>query len=119
MQGIVESSPISNERLAVLYGSNKEIIARILAGFIANVSDKRVAELRCYLDAGDLKTLSFKAHSLKGAAGTVGAGMLQAVANEIELAAGENDSIKADSLLTVLKDELERVIAHIKERALP
>lgn len=59
--------------------------------------------LETCLNQGDLKGLSTEAHSLKGAAGSVGAAALAEAAETIEDSAADTDHAAATALLTHLR----------------
>ncbi|MBL8445283.1 MAG: response regulator [Zoogloeaceae bacterium] len=69
-----------------------------------------VGKVREALDAGDLVTAERLAHTLKGVAGTIGAGVLQGLAADVDrlLKAG-GDPAAIDASLAMLEPELRRL----------
>src|SRR5574343_853423 len=70
--------------------------------------------LRANIDSGDLATAERQAHSAKGLAGTIGAGQLQDLARDLELALHEG-SPGVDEHFTRFKLDLERILAGIAQ----
>lgn len=69
--------------------------------------------LETHLNQGDLKGLAEEAHSLKGAAGSVGAAALAEAAETIENSAANTDHITATTLVTHLNSISQRTDAAI------
>jgi len=66
-------------------GGRRETYLRLLWQLVTEHGND-VAAIRCQLEGGDAIAARRSAHSLKGAAGTLGAARLQAAAGELELA---------------------------------
>ena len=82
-----ETDIIDQTRLRKLYGSNDVLRRKVFGEFRRNVAVGRMDEMRKALDAGDSVLIGRQAHSLKGAAGTIGAKSLEDTALLVELAA--------------------------------
>ena len=80
----------------------------ILAGFLEDCP-KQIGALNERLEAGDAALVCRSAHTLKGAAATVGADRLRDVAMEIERAGKAGDLARVAGLVSRLEAELERV----------
>lgn len=90
---------------------SRELYAVILNAFAANHCGT-AARVRTALDSGDVETAKRAVHSLKGAAGTVGAFELQETAKAVENAI-------ADHLPQIISQEmkvLERLIGPMMEQ---
>lgn len=81
----------------------------LLRKFVPSQRDT-VGKIREALDAGDLVTGERLAHTLKGVAGTLGAGTLQRLAADVDklLKAGE-ERAAIDASLALLEPELRRL----------
>jgi two-component system, sensor histidine kinase and response regulator len=94
--------------------SDAEMFGRVLRRFaesFAETPDEVRAALHRHDDEGAVRL----AHTLKGAAGTIGAGMLQEAALRLEqsLRSGTDD---CGGLLDVMATELQRVLREIGDR---
>ncbi len=96
-----------------LYGSNEALIRKICADFLMNVTPARLGEIRESIAAWDSHRANRLAHSLKGAAGTIGAKPLQDAALQLELAAGQGDRAQAGIVFGRLESEFYRLLAFL------
>ena len=87
--------------------------ARIVAGFLSE-APFQLGRLRERLEEGDGTGARMQAHALKGAAATISAGALCAVARETEQAAIAGELLRAASLMPRLHEQLERLNATLK-----
>jgi CheY-like chemotaxis protein/HPt (histidine-containing phosphotransfer) domain-containing protein len=87
--------------------------ARIVAGFLSE-APFQLGRLRERLEEGDGPGARMQAHALKGAAATISAGALCAVARETEQAAIAGELLRAASLMPRLHEQLERLNATLK-----
>jgi HPt (histidine-containing phosphotransfer) domain-containing protein len=85
-------------------------LRRLVNIFLTNVPD-RLVELREALSASDLDEIRRQAHSLKGAASSVGAKRVSKTAFDMELCA-QHGSVHAAHLLY---EDLEHEFAELKE----
>jgi len=74
--------------------------------FVAR-SPARIAELKSYAKSGDLANLAESAHTLRGAAGNVGAFRLAVLLGRIEAAGKTGDAGAANECLALLDAEYE------------
>jgi two-component system sensor histidine kinase/response regulator len=105
---------------------NQTLYQKLLREFIATQSDA-AAQLSALLEAQDLATAERLAHTVKGVAGTLGAGLVQTAAGAVERAIA--DSAKKDTLspkldtlaaqLHALRDALMPLLANAKPTAPP
>jgi CheY-like chemotaxis protein/HPt (histidine-containing phosphotransfer) domain-containing protein len=92
-----------------------ETLARKVAeGFLVDIP-RQIEALRGYLEAGDVPTAERQAHSIKGAAATVGGEALRAVAGEMEKAAKAGDLSAVKARLGELEAEFGRLKQALKK----
>jgi CheY-like chemotaxis protein len=92
---------------------NRELYAMLLKTFMQDAA-RQIETATAALDGGDLETASIAAHSLKGAAGTVGADALREQALALEQAARQgrvDECVRRLSLLRQALDRLARDVA--------
>ena len=82
------------------------VFARFVDAFVAR-TPQRVAELCSYAGSGDLANLSEAAHSLRGAAGNLGAFRLAVLLGRIEAAGKTGDAAAAREGLALLEAEYD------------
>lgn len=75
----------------------------------------KAEQLRTYLEAGNLDQAISLSHGLKGESGSVGGRFIMATAAEMEKAARAGDLQAARTLLPELEQQLQRVIAAIRQ----
>ena len=97
-------------------GGDRALLLELVGIFVAEAA-ARMAELRASLASQNVKELERVAHSLKGSAGILGAGELQQVCAELELAAAAKRFDVAPALLARLDHELGRVVAFFRDPA--
>ncbi len=98
---------IAPEWLAEMIARKPQFLARLFSVFIRE-EPKRVADMSQALENGDLPGLKFLAHSLKGAAATMGCLNLRQICLELEQAALAED-------LDLARTILDRVHAHMEQ----
>ena len=94
-------------------GGDRALLLELVGIFVAEAA-ARMAELRASLASQNVKELERVAHSLKG---ILGAGELQQVCAELELAAAAKRFDVAPALLARLDHELGRVVAFFRDPA--
>ncbi len=86
-----------------------QVLARKLtAGFLQDIPG-RITQLQECLTTGDSYSAALVAHTIKGAAATVGAETLRAVAAEVEEAARHGDRVRAGAYFDELQEQFERL----------
>ena len=115
MDGAVERPVDLAVALRWLGGDQR--LLRELVGIFVEDGPKRLEALRAAMTAVDVHQLEQIAHSLKGSAGILGAGELQQVCAELELAAAAKRFDVAPALLARLDHELGRVVAFFRDPA--
>jgi two-component system sensor histidine kinase/response regulator len=88
--------------------SNQDGFSVIASAFLED-GPERLAALEQALANHDAKTVRWEAHALKGAAANVGATTLSSMCQEMEFAADEANLRNAQSLVTELRAEFQRV----------
>lgn len=101
--------PPTLARLRQLDAFKPGIIAKLVSSFTANQS-RFMDEAPDLASTGDFEMLRIRVHALKGAAASLGALPLAAIADRVEHAAGEH-SAHAISILPALRQEFERACA--------
>jgi two-component system, sensor histidine kinase and response regulator len=96
-----------HERVMQRVDGDKAFFAEILGMFLEDAPIK-IEKIREHLKEGDLAGLELQAHSLKGAASYFGAGVLEKVAFEIELAARDRELDRARTLSESIQQEFVR-----------
>jgi len=84
-----------------------QLAGTVLAGFLRNVPSQ-LRNLRARIEEADAPGSRLQAHALKGAAATVGAESLRAMALAIEQAGAAGQLDRCDELLSRAGEELER-----------
>jgi CheY-like chemotaxis protein len=85
---------------------DEELAADILAGFLDD-APQQIGVLREAVDHGDAQRVAGQAHTLKGAAGNIGAFALQQAAAALEAAGKENDLAAARTALQAAVQALD------------
>jgi HPt (histidine-containing phosphotransfer) domain-containing protein len=86
----------------------------LLALFIDNHSND-VDQLAELIERDDLAAAERLAHFLKGAAGSVGATPIQALASDLDVALKRGDRAAARTALALLAERLNRLIAAVRD----
>lgn len=104
--------PISSDVLAELRGlddsGDSSLLADLYGTFLKD-ADKQLASIRIAADGGDAGKLVLAAHSLKGAAGSLGAISISTICREIERGGKTGRTQVETSMLRQLEHEIERV----------
>lgn len=103
-------------RLRALNEEGEPDLVEEVLGLFLDDAPPRVEELVNAVAAGDAGQAARAAHALKGAAGNIGAGRVQAAAHRIEAAAKGGDLEEAAAALTLLRAEFDALIAEIARR---
>jgi two-component system sensor histidine kinase/response regulator len=99
--------------------NKRGLYKKILRQFTTGPESKTVEMVRIYLIEGERKAAERAAHSLKGVAGTLGAGALQKKAAGLEAAVKEDRTEdEIESHLETVQEELTRLISAL-QKALP
>ncbi|MGD1831485.1 MAG: response regulator, partial [Spirochaetaceae bacterium] len=93
-------------------GGNKKLYLDLLMRFHEDLGGY-AGDIRRCLEEGDLKTAERLAHTVKGAAGNLGAREMQRRAAELNTALGEGRTDSYDTLLECFAEELSRLTSAI------
>jgi HPt (histidine-containing phosphotransfer) domain-containing protein len=105
-------TPIDMETTLKRFDGDKEFFKEMMLEFLDSLPVK-LQILNGAVKKGDAKLVEREAHSLKGAAGNLGAKNLAASALELELL-GRNGNLKnAEKLMIELKSETKRIAEYV------
>jgi len=93
---------------------DRELAGTVIEGFLSD-APLQVESLRAFLEEGKQPGLHLQAHTLKGAAATVGAEALRTAAFALELTAAEGRLDLCPDLLVDVSDELERFQVEVQK----
>ena len=105
--------PRAIEELRELNPGDDSFLRDLIQIFLED-TPRRIAEIKTALAAGDSRTLTIAAHSLKGSAANFGAHHLRALCERVELC-GKQDALDAvPGQLPALEVEFGRVAAELQ-----
>jgi two-component system sensor histidine kinase/response regulator len=90
------------------FDGDKEFLKEMLEEFL-NYAPKQIETLAKGIETGDAKVVEREAHSLKGAAGNLGAQHIADLSLELELLGREKDLAGSKEIIDNLKGELKRL----------
>lgn len=103
----MHNDPISKAWFEKMQGK-ESFVSRLFIVFLRE-EPLRVAKIHTAVETGDLEQVKYLAHSLKGAAATMGAEPLRETCLELELAAKSNDKAGSDEALRHMDEQVARV----------
>ncbi|MGE4263823.1 MAG: Hpt domain-containing protein [Desulfovibrio sp.] len=108
--------PINAEWLARMRSAKPELLRTLFSMFLAD-EPKRLGELAEAIAKGDLKLACYHAHSMKGAAATMGMEPLRDACRELEFAARETggQASAPNDALAKVEREAETVFAIMRQ----
>jgi two-component system sensor histidine kinase/response regulator len=106
--------PIDRDALLARCMGNLEFAQSLLSDFEGDLPE-RVDQIAQRIQQGNAQATAESAHALKGAAGTVTAEPLRALAAEIEAAGKTGDLTQVASLADQLRAEAQRCLSFIPE----
>ncbi len=89
-------------------GSKKEFLTKLFTVFLRD-EPARVLKIKDALESGQMEELKYLAHSLKGAAATMGADRVKDACLKLEHSALSGNSSKAEQDLQSLESEMKLV----------
>ncbi len=92
----------------------RDFYQKLVRQFVEGEAAESVATVRAQLGEGEREAAERTAHSLKGVAGTIGAGELQTRAQGLETAIKE-EAAEVDTLLASVEEELTRLVVAIRD----
>ncbi|MEF2145908.1 MAG: Hpt domain-containing protein [Desulfovibrionaceae bacterium] len=110
-------APISPAWFEKMQG--KEAFVQRLFEVFLREEPQRVNKIKAAVKGADLAQVKFLAHSLKGAAATMGAEPLRDCCLRLELAAKSNDPLQSAEAMSCLEREIGRVYTCMRERMVP
>jgi PAS domain S-box-containing protein len=102
------------EALLRRVGGKETLVSELIGHFLKDLP-MQIEEISRAMTDGDFSLLGSHAHRLKGAAATICANQAAALADQIQLAAKEENLLKTDSLLKELREHYAYLNANIKE----
>ncbi|MFW5486909.1 MAG: Hpt domain-containing protein [Desulfovibrio sp.] len=100
---------IDKEWLERMASTRKDFVKRMFSVFIAE-EPKRLEKVKTALEINDFAELKFLAHSIKGAASTLGAEPTRAAAAALEIAARDENSAESQNCYSLLDENLTSLV---------
>jgi two-component system sensor histidine kinase/response regulator len=104
----IKDVPIDLETALPRFDGDKDFFKEMLGEFL-DYESKQLEKLTEAIERGDAKVVEREAHSIKGAAGNLGAEVLAEVALGLEILGRTKDLAKAKELLNEFEAELRRL----------
>lgn len=92
------------------FRTRPEFLARLFEVFLAE-EPKRLARIQAAVDAGDMESVRFLAHALKGASATMGMERLRDACRELEYAVRDGEPQRLPACLASVEREIAAVFA--------
>ncbi len=108
------SDVIDKEWLERMASTRKDFVKRMFTVFVAE-EPKRLEKVKAALEQNDFSELKFLAHSIKGAASTLGAEPARASAAALECAARDANLSGSQACCRQLDAELERLVGFMRK----
>ena len=109
------AEPVDWNRLDETCDGDKEFASELISTFETS-GEQSLQQIQEALASNDLAAVQRAAHSLKGAAGSIGAMIARSVAADLEDAAKDGDSGKAALLLDALRGEIARANEYLHRK---
>ena len=107
MSDVEDALPVLDRAAAIdALGGDEELFETFIVLFIEDAA-KQAADIESAIDHADAAGLERAAHSLKGAAGTMHAERVSAIARELEFVGKSGDLTESGAMLARLQTELE------------
>jgi len=110
-----DAEPVDWNRLNETCDGDKEFASELIGTFTIS-GEQSLQQIQEALAGSDLDATQRAAHSLKGAAGSIGAMIARKVAADLEIAAKDGDTGKAALLLDVLRAEIARANEYLHRK---
>ena len=104
----LQGEVVNSEWLELMSASRKDFVKRLFGVFIRE-EPKRVKSIEKAFHNNDLNSLSFLAHSLKGAAATMGTERVRNLCASLDKAAKNSDMENAGLYVQILGEEMDKV----------
>ncbi len=105
---------INKEWLESMASTKKEFLKKLFAVFLRD-EPARVIQIREALEDGKMDDLKYLAHSLKGAAATMGADKVRDACLHLEHSARDGNTEQAYKDILVIEDEMKSVYKFMTE----
>ena len=112
LQTVHHSSAINPQALINMFGDVPEKTQMFLDKFLIQAEDITPQITQAY-EQGDIEALTIQSHKLKSSARAVGADGLADVCLEIEMFSRENNQVKLDELVPLIKPAMQQVREYI------
>lgn len=99
---------INKDWLVSMASTKKEFLTKLFGVFLRD-EPARVGKIREAFEAGEMDQLKYLAHSLKGAAATMGADRVREACLRLEYSARDGDKKLSEQNLHALEDEMKLV----------
>lgn len=99
---------MNKDWLASMASTKKEFLTKLFGVFLRD-EPARVIKIREAFESGKMDELKYLAHSLKGAAATMGADRVREACLRLEYSARDGDRTMSEKNLHVLEDEMKLV----------
>lgn len=109
-----DTPPVINAEWLSRMREKKPEFLRRLFGVFLEEEPKRLAQLAQAVAAGDMEQTRYLAHSLKGAAATMGLERLRDASRELEFAAKEGDDGRLSAGVPVVEHEFNAALAFMR-----
>ncbi len=106
--------PIDIEKTITEFMGKKDLLWEVLTTFKTRVR-AQIMNIKQYITVKDFNPILSEAHSIKGGAGNLGALNLSQAAAELEEAAGEGSSSRANAAIDDLENEFQRLYQFIEQ----
>jgi CheY-like chemotaxis protein len=105
---------VDREEALARLGNDERLLKKIWKAFIAD-APRQMEVLRKALKADDPALVEHQAHSLKGAAANIGAGLMKDKASQMEVASRERELNQAHTLYPQLEYEFKKALMALSE----
>ena len=106
--------PIDIEQTITEFMGKKDLLWEVLTTFKTRVR-AQIMNIKQHISVNDFNPILSEAHSIKGGAGNLGALNLSQAAAELEEAAGELSSSRANAAIDDLENEFQRLYQYIEQ----
>jgi len=112
---IISDTPIEWEKVEQATGGDNEFALELIDAF-ATSSKQSLVQIQTALAVNDIAAIQRAAHSLKGAAGSIGAMTSRLLAANLEDAAKNNNTAQAALLFEALRHEIARANEYLHDK---
>ncbi|MBF0224473.1 MAG: response regulator [Desulfobacterales bacterium] len=106
------NNPIDMKKALAEFDNDKELLMEVIKGFVGKVRDS-IITIRKAVNTGDIKSLQYEAHTIKGGSSNLTACSLSNAAMELEELAKQNKSEKFNATIENLESEFYRLDSYL------